>query len=203
VNTETATVEAYDRVAAQWCAKHDGARFWELAADRLLVRLPEPATVLEIGSGSGKTAAWMRSMGYRWIGTDVSAGMLQQAKRNAPGVPLLQATPYQLPFGPVMDGVWATASLLHVPRHRIGEALTGVAGVLKPGGWVFITVKEGDGDETVPEGRTFTYWPEPEFTTQLCAAGLHTELFWRDYRRTAATSGAWPSWLCYLARKGN
>lgn len=59
---------------------------------RLLPRhLPERCTVLEIGSGSGREAAFLTSHGYNVAGIDASANMVADALVRHPKLtPLLQ-----------------------------------------------------------------------------------------------------------------
>jgi SAM-dependent methyltransferase len=41
------------------------------------------------------------------------------------------------------DAIWAHTSLIHVPKERLTHALDGVARVLKPGGALFVALREG------------------------------------------------------------
>ncbi len=53
------------------------------------------------------------------------------------------------------DGIWACASLLHVPAGRLPEVMARLAGALKPGGTLYASFKHGQG-EREHKGRRFT-----------------------------------------------
>ena len=44
------------------------------------------------------------------------------------------------------DGIWANASLLHIPRANLPEAIARTATLLKPKGILFVAMKEGEGE---------------------------------------------------------
>ena len=52
------------------------------------------------------------------------------------------------------DGIWACASLLHVPRFRLGDVLARLARALRPNGVMYLSFKIGEG-ERVESGRLF------------------------------------------------
>src|SRR6185369_8336153 len=65
--------------------------------------------------------------------------------------------------GTAYDGVWADASLIHVARDDLPTVLARLAGATRPGGALFVSVKEGDGEDWSTHGnvtapRFFTFW---------------------------------------------
>jgi SAM-dependent methyltransferase len=46
------------------------------------------------------------------------------------------------------DGIWAIASLLHIPRKEILKVLKKLYDVLRPKGILVTSMKSGDGNET-------------------------------------------------------
>ena len=74
------------------------------------------------------------------------------------------------------DGVWASASLLHVRREDLPAVLRNLASVTRDGGVLHLAVKEGDGARfsvhgNVPGPRHFTFWREEGLRAVLAAAG--------------------------------
>lgn len=69
------------------------------------------------------------------------------------------------------DGIWASASLLHIPKKQIGIVMSELKRVLKPEGVMFIGLKEGKGekiettDYCVP--RFFAYYTKKEIESIL------------------------------------
>ncbi|MEK6970928.1 MAG: class I SAM-dependent methyltransferase, partial [archaeon] len=67
------------------------------------------------------------------------------------------------------DGIWASASLLHVPRGKATNVVEAWTRLLKPRSILFVSVKMGSGDGYVPNPndtdrkRYFTYFSEEDF----------------------------------------
>ena len=76
--------------------------------------------------------------------------------------------------------MWANACLLHVRREDLPAVLRRLAEATAPGGLLYATVKEGDGDGwsmhgNVPSPRLFTYWREQPLRSALGDAGWSVE----------------------------
>ena len=175
---EQLTLDAYNQVAAQWAAEHDDAEYWSLELDLFHQLLPQ-GSVLEIGSGGGRDAKELITLGYRYTGTDISAGLLQVAQRALPGQTFIQQSVYDLSFDREFDGFWASAVLLHIPRSRIRQALSRIRRNLRVGAIGFISLKDGQGEQVETETiddqeirRHFTYWTREEFEPVLASAGF-------------------------------
>ena len=61
----------------------------------------------------------------------------------------------ELDFDAAFDGVWACASLLHVPYAELTDIFGKVARALRPGGFLYASFKYGD-FEGERNGRYFT-----------------------------------------------
>jgi hypothetical protein len=60
----------------------------------------------------------------------------------------------------VYDAIWASASLLHVPRSSLPQILALIFKALKPGGLHFASYKGGDAEGRDRYGRISTISPE-------------------------------------------
>lgn len=153
--------------------------------------------VLEIGSGGGIAAEWLTRSGYQYAGTDVSEGLIRVARERVPGAQFFRQEPAGLDFpGRVFDGLWASASLLHLPLCDVSPALLRIRSVLRDDAIGLISLKALP-DERVcmrreADGRLFTYWSRPAFTAELEEASFQVEEFWRQ------AAGA--TWLCFLVK---
>jgi ubiquinone/menaquinone biosynthesis C-methylase UbiE len=78
------------------------------------------------------------------------------------GQTVLQKTFEQIDYDSEFDGVWACASLLHVPRDRIDAVLQRFTRALKPGGVMFLSFKLRDA-EWEQDGRFFNGYDENSF----------------------------------------
>jgi SAM-dependent methyltransferase len=150
------------------------------AIGRFAGRLRPGARVLEIGSGSGRDALALEESGLSVRRTDITPAfvtLLREAGHRADQVDPLRDDLAD-PDAPeaAYDGVWANASLLHVDRDDLPTVLARLAGVTRPGGALFVSVKEGDGEDWSVHGnvtapRFFTFWRDGPLRSVVEAAG--------------------------------
>jgi SAM-dependent methyltransferase len=114
----------------------------DLAAAVLdLARLAGPETVADIGCGNGIYLAELTRRGHagRAIGVDLSAGMLQAARRVAPRAALLAGDAAALPLtGDVADVTLAPHMLYHVPDRP--AAVRELRRITRPGGRLLVVL---------------------------------------------------------------
>lgn len=171
---EQQTLAAYNAHGTTWSAAHHDQGWWKPEIARLQQLLPS-GKILEIGSGSGRDALDLTAVGYEYVGTDIADGLLEVARKNAPGLTFLKQSVYDLDFPKKnFDGFWCCATLLHVPRSRIDEALQRIRHCIKAGGVGFVSVKPGEGGRVIPDdfsegktGRFFAFYTMSEFHTVL------------------------------------
>lgn len=121
---------------------------------RFLKLLPIQAHILDLGCGSGRDAKAFLDAGYQVTAIDGSAGCCKLAGDYI-GQPVLCQTFDELDFDAAFDGVWACASLLHVPYAQLPVIFRKVARALKAGGYLYASFKYGD-FEGERNGRYFT-----------------------------------------------
>ena len=68
------------------------------------------------------------------------------------------------------DGIWANASLLHVPRHDLPDIMRRLRSALVPGGVWELSFKLGSGERQTP-GRLFTDLDEPAAQALIAQVG--------------------------------
>lgn len=92
--------------------------------------------VLDVATGTGAVARELVSRhGCRVVGLDQSAGMLDEARRRAPGIELVQGDADHLPFADAsFDALTFTYLLRYV--DDAGATLAELARVVRPGGIV-------------------------------------------------------------------
>lgn len=200
---EKKTLAYYNTHAEEWSSERDPytTSFWEGDIEKFHSLLPS-GKIFEIGSGSGREASRFISLGYDYIGTDISEGLLHFARKNNPGGKFLLETVYRLglPSGS-FDGFWTSATLIHVPKSRILEALEKIRGIVKPDGIGFISLKEGRGEDMTLEastGRYFSYYQLDEFSEILSGARL--EIIEAERKREVRTNGEVTDWLTFFVR---
>ncbi len=164
--------------------------------DQVVGRLPAGARVLELGSGTGHDAAYLRARGLAVQPSDaVSAFVAQMREKGLDPVRLNALTD---DLGGPWSAVVASAMLLHLTPGELGQVLDRLHTSVEPGGVLAATVKEGDGfgwsSHKLGLPRYFTYWrPEP-LRALLHQHGWRVE--WMERRR-----GANDEWLLVFAHR--
>ncbi|HEU5103066.1 MAG TPA: class I SAM-dependent methyltransferase [Roseiflexaceae bacterium] len=181
--TETATTSAaYDQIAAEYAARPDLDDTMDAVRRRFAARLAAGARVLDAGCGPAHDTAALRRLGLSAIGLDRSCGMLAQARER--GLPLLLGDMRRLPVcSDSLDGLWACASFLHIPKRDGLAVLRELHRALRPGGLLFVGVKQGAGERWVEHGghrRFFSFYQEAELDALLEAAGFAIAERWTD-----------------------
>lgn len=121
-----------------------------------LALLPPGARILELGCGGGRDAEAMISAGFDVDPTDGTPEIARQAEeRLGRAVRVLRFD--EIDASAAYDAIWASASLLHVPREALPHVLGLVFQALKPGGLHFASYKGGGQEGRDRFGRYFNY----------------------------------------------
>ena len=116
--------------------------------------LPEHASILDLGCGSGRDTLAFKNLGHQVEVIDYSEHLVAKA-RQLTGLPVQLDSFYELSVQEKYDGIWACASLLHCERDRLAEVLQKMLSALKPNGVIYMSFKYGDSDRE-KDGREFT-----------------------------------------------
>ena len=133
--------------------------------------LPPDARVLDLGCGSGWASADMRDAGLTVASMDGSARMADEARRRH-GIDVRVARFDALDDVAAYDGVWASFSLLHAPRAEMPANLARIRAALRPGGRLYVGLKEGEGEMRDTLGRFYALYRADELRALLDAAGF-------------------------------
>jgi ubiquinone/menaquinone biosynthesis C-methylase UbiE len=195
------TIDTYDATAAEYAERTLGISM-NVSIRWFVAHLPARARILDAGCGPGRDVVALRSMGYDVFGLDLSAGMLAHASQRAPDV-LVQGDLTALPLDQgSFQGVWACASLLHLPKPAMTRALAELRRVLADG-VVYIAVKQGSDSAYVPYAngreRYFAYYSPDELRHLVERSGF------RVIETRTRTSSRHPDtpWIHLLARVAN
>ncbi|PWC26589.1 class I SAM-dependent methyltransferase [Teichococcus aestuarii] len=108
-----------------------------------------PGAVLDIGAGSGRDAAWFATLGHAVVAAEPSSAMRQQGQRLHPD-PRIRWTADALPelagllqSGLSFDAVLLSAVWQHVPPLQRARAFRKICTLLKPGGLLVLTLRQG------------------------------------------------------------
>jgi SAM-dependent methyltransferase len=154
------TVSHYDNHAGEASARYESADMSRLHA-MLLRHLPQKgASVLELGCGSGRDAAFLQASGYDLTAVDASPGMVAEAARIHPelagrlscaAVPFPEDSPL---LRRSFDAVFSNAMFMHIPDHDLPLVVEQVRRMMRPGGVAIISVSVDRGG--LADGRDRT-----------------------------------------------
>lgn len=180
--TLNSTYDYYQQHAAQFFAETAEVDMHELHM-QFLARIPAGGYILDAGCGSGRDAKAFMQLGYQVSAFDASP-VLADLASNYLGQPVQVLRFSQFSEVQVYDGIWACASLLHVPQIKMPQALVNLWRGLKPGGTFYCSFKLGRG-EREQGGRRFTDADEEQLREWLATVdGVADIKIWytRDQR---------------------
>ncbi|MBP7632536.1 class I SAM-dependent methyltransferase [Candidatus Ozemobacteraceae bacterium] len=158
-------------------------------------RLRPGCRVLDLGSGAGRDSEALRLRGFEAVSLDASAGLIAAHKARG-GRLLLRGDFLRLPFRDAcFGGVWACASLLHVPAAQAHDVLCDIYRLLLPGGVLAVSLKIGSGENRDEDGRRWTFYLPETARTALERANFRI----LEETRNLDTSGRSIEWLSLLA----
>lgn len=113
------------------------------AYTKFLKFLPKNADILDAGCGSGRDSKYFSSQEYNVTAFDGSTEMVKYATKELEK-PVLHMRFQDLDFREKFDGVWACASLLHVPYEETKDVYAKIHKALKPSGIFYASYKYGN-----------------------------------------------------------
>ena len=99
--------------------------------------------IMDLGSGPGRDSLFFKQRGLHPVCIDISPSMVKICEEN--GLEAYEKDIENLNLeDESFDGIWAYASLLHLPKNRIYNSIARVRELLRPNGLFFIGMVEGD-----------------------------------------------------------
>jgi SAM-dependent methyltransferase len=193
------TLEHYERRAREF---REGTRDHDVSQNiEALLRhidAPPPFTILDLGCGPGRDLRTFTALGHIAIGLDGAAHFVAMARQES-GCEVWQQDflCLDLPDGR-FDGVYANASLFHVPGQELPRVLLQLRATLKPGGVLFSSNPRGANEEGWNAGRYGAYHDLESWRARMSEAGF-VEL--EHYYRPAGLPREEQPWLASVWRK--
>jgi len=102
--------------------------------------------ILDLGCGPGRDVKYFQSLGHRPVGLDGSAVFCGMARRYT-GCRILHQKFLSLDLPKhAFDGIFANASLFHVPSQELSRVLVDLNAALRPDGVLFLSNPRGNGE---------------------------------------------------------
>lgn len=133
--------------------------------------------VLDLGCGSGRDSKHFIDSGYKVTSVDGSKELCKLASEYI-GQDVLNLSFKEMNFEKDFDGVWACASLLHIPSKQMPKVLEKIRRALKEEGVCYLSFKYGTGEKMVGK-RLFSCYTESMFKELIEQnRGFHLEHMW-------------------------
>lgn len=131
-----------------------------------------PYVILDLGCGPGRDLTTFTRLGHRAVGLDATAEFAAMA-RTASGCDVWQQDFLALDLPAAhFDGIFANASLFHVPSQELLRVLGELRDALKPRGVLFSSNPHGNDDEGFNRGRYGAYHRPSTWQRYLRDAGF-------------------------------
>lgn len=162
------------------------------------VRGTPPFRILDFGCGPGRDLAAFRALGHAPIGLEGTPSFVRMAREHS-GCEVWEQDflRLDLPAGH-FDGIFANASLFHVPSADLPRVLRELREALRPGGVLFASNPRGSNEEGWNGGR-YGVWHDLESWRRHVKAAGYTEL--EHYFRPPGLPREQQPWLATVWRR--
>ena len=193
------TLAHYDQRAEDfWQGTRDHDVRQNMAALLKHIEGTPPFAILDFGCGPGRDLKAFKDMGHEAVGLEGSARFAAMAREYS-GCEVLEQDFLALDLPAArFDGVFANASLFHVPGRELPRVLGELYATLKPGGVLFSSNPRGANEEGWNKGRYGVYHDLEAWRRYLAAAGF-VEL--EHYYRPPGLPREQQPWLASVWRR--
>jgi len=194
------TIAHYDRWAEEYrygTRDHDVSQNYTAFLDAIAG--DHPFSILDLGCGPGRDLRHFRSLGHHTVGLDGSKAFVAMARSHSGCEVLHQDFLAMVLPKSHFDGVFANASLFHVPSQELPRVLLELSATLKSRGVLFCSNPRGSNEEGLSGDRYSCFFDLDTWRTYVMAAGFF-EL--QRYFRPPGLPCHKQPWLATVWRKG-
>lgn len=122
--------------------------------DTFLQYVKQEGKILDVGFGSGRDSFYFAKKKYQVLAIDTCKEFCEKAQDK--GIfEVSHQSVLDISYKEEFDGVWASASILHLSKNELLQALDKCCFALKKGGVMYASFKKGD-FEGIRDGRYYT-----------------------------------------------
>jgi SAM-dependent methyltransferase len=186
------------RAEAFWEGTRDHDVAQNIAALLKHIDAKPPISLLDLGCGPGRDLKTFKALGHDAVGLEGASQLAAMARRHS-GCEVWEQDFLALDLPQeCFDGIFANASLFHVPSRELPKALRQLRATLKPGGVLFASNPRGNNQEGWNGGRYGVYHDLEGWRRFLTDAGF-IEL--EHYYRPAGLPFEQQAWLASVWRR--
>ncbi len=192
------TLEYYDKNAEVFSTGTLNVDFADIQ-NRFLTLMPKGGLILDFGCGSGRDTKYFLDKGYEVEAVDGSGKMCEYAS-NYTGITVKQMLFQELNEVEMYDGIWACASILHLPKESLRAVFQKMISATKTGGYIYASFKYGE-FEGFRHDRYFIDFTDESFEKLI---GNYSEIHIVDEKVTADVRQGRENekWLNIILKKG-
>ncbi|HCR1208409.1 TPA: class I SAM-dependent methyltransferase [Pseudomonas aeruginosa] len=162
---DTETIDYYNRNILKYDNTTYNLKLAEQWSEFLSQVKPQGA-ILDVGCGTGRDIVHFKNLGFYVEGIEPST-LLAKLARARTGSIIREASVENIEHKDRYDGIWACASLLHLPKASLPETLKKLTRALREDGCLYISLKQGTEESRKPDGRYFSSYLPNEITMIL------------------------------------
>lgn len=189
------TLDYYNQNAQQFIDDTFNANI-QATIEKFSLMMPTKAKILDVGCGSGRDSKYFLEQGFDVVAFDASESLAKLASEKI-NHSVLVKTIGEMTWVDEFDGVWAMASLLHLPKSEFEDAISRCFAALKVDGQFFCSLKIGQGEGLDAKGRFFSYYTPEEL--KECLSRYSQSIVFDVNEDSLGRAGL--SWVNFIAKK--
>lgn len=139
------TINYYNKNAKEFAERTVNADMG-FCHSKFIALLRNGSYILDAGCGSGRDSKFFKEQGFNVQAIDASIEMCHIAEEYT-GIPVKCMSFDEMEFYSQFNGIWASASLLHIEKSSLPDTIYKFNRALKPDGIMYASFKYGDKEE--------------------------------------------------------
>tara|TARA_Y100000034_G_scaffold121692_1_gene166255 strand:+ start:175 stop:777 length:603 start_codon:yes stop_codon:yes gene_type:complete len=148
MNTNVKVVETFNKFAEQY-TDFTFTNLLQYELNKFISLIPKQGKILDVGCGAGRDVQYFMDESLDVLGIDAADKLIGKAKELVPNGKFEVMNMENINFQWEFDGIWALDAISYLPKDNILDVLTKFNKSLKDQGVLFISVREGEGEDVL------------------------------------------------------